>query len=133
MCVYQQFIEALSDQLYQATTCTSNLNLSKHPVGLPMYDNVHVQGVGYKLENLLFLVAKHSLHIIPQEQDHDPMFTVASMFRCKTSVYHSQCIYLARMGMIQGGLACSNICDLLWKNRPLAANIEFTLREFKVQ
>jgi len=25
-------------------------------------------------------------------QDHDSMFTVASMFRCKTSVYRSQCI-----------------------------------------
>jgi len=25
------------------------------------------------------------------------------------------------------------ICDWLWKNRPLVANIEFTLREFKVQ
>ena len=27
----------------------------------------------------------------------------------------------------------SGNCDPLWKNRPLAANIEFTLREFKVQ
>ena len=39
------------------------LNLSKHPTGFPMYDDLHV---GYKLEILLLLVAKpqlHSLHI----------------------------------------------------------------------
>ena len=48
-----------------------------------MYDDVHV---GYKLEILLFLVAKpHAVafiaHLRNIPQDHDPMFTVASVFK----------------------------------------------------
>ena len=48
-----------------------------------MYNDVHV---GYKLEILLFLVAKpHAVTFIAHlgniPQDHDPMFTVASMFK----------------------------------------------------
>ena len=46
-----------------------------------MYNDVHV---GYKLEILLFLVAKPQFTFIALlgniPQDHDPMFTVASMF-----------------------------------------------------
>jgi len=59
--VYQQFIEALSDQLYQATT--SNLE--------PQWTSYRVSNVQWcacriQIGDLLFLVAKpqlHSLHI----------------------------------------------------------------------
>jgi len=77
-----------------------------------MYDDVDV---GYKLE-IVILVAK------PQfteniSQDHDSMFTVASMSsRCKTSVHHSQCIYT--LPGWKWYRACSNICykrvNILW-------------------
>jgi len=70
---------------------------------------------GYKLEILLFLVAKPQLHSLYIYETYHLIMIRCLLWpqcssRCKTSVSHSQCIYLARMGMVQGGLACSNIC-----------------------
>jgi len=54
-------------------------------------------------------------HLENIRQDHDPMFTVASMFK---QMQELCVLFLARMGMIQEGLACSNICykrvNILW-------------------
>ena len=61
-----------------------------------MYDDVHV---GYKLEILLFLVAKpHAVafiaHLRNIPQDHDPMFTVASMFKQMQDLCVSFAVYI---------------------------------------
>jgi len=59
-------------------------------------------------------------HLENIPQDHDPKFTVASMFKQMQDLCVSFPVYifLARMGMIQEGLACSNICykrvNILW-------------------
>jgi len=63
------------------------------------------------------------------------MFTGAyRCFRClnmNDPMYHSQCKHLARMGMVQGGLACSNFClrteasvNILW-NGIMLQNFQF--------
>ena len=84
-----------------------------------MYDDVHVDW-----RFLLFYSTKPPVtfiaHLENIPQDHDPMFTVASMFKQMQDLCVSFPVYmfLARMGMIQYGLACSNICykrvNILW-------------------
>jgi len=46
-------------------------------------------------------------HLENIPQDHDPMFTVASKFKQMQELCVSFPVFLARMGMIQEGLACS--------------------------
>jgi len=64
-----------------------------------------------------FIAHLENIHV---PQDHDLMFTVASMFKQMQDLCVSFLVYifLARMVMIQEGLACSNICykrvNILW-------------------
>jgi len=92
MYMYRQFIEALSDQLYQAIT----LNLK------PQYTSYRVSNVRrcacrIQIGDFVFSSSKTAVTIIAHlgniPQDHDlillwPQYSS----RCKTSVYHSQCI-----------------------------------------
>ena len=75
-----------------------------------MYDDVHVDW-----RFLLFYSTKPPVtfiaHLENIPQDHDPLFTVVSMFKQMQDLCVSFPVYifLARIGMIQDGLACSNI------------------------
>ena len=62
---------------------------------------------GYKLDISVTFIP----HVGNMPQDvYWGLDVQADVWTHKASVYRSECIYLARMGMMQEGLACSNIC-----------------------
>jgi len=68
---------------------------------------------------------------------HNQLLYLFSASAVKLQIHSSTLIFTAMQHLLfiqlLSGMRLMSICDRLRINRPLAANIEFTLREFKVQ